>query len=277
MSPLALLTIVVHQNQLYDTSISSFAPSIIMPAKRITWGNMIIYEFQLGHNGCAVPSTGGPAIGLVGSALSARTISVQDRLSTPRAHEELYLAPMLRVEVLRDLNFSINEIALFCIATNQSRRARHETEQEYILEMRQRQHEAHVAKEQMAKIQRQRQQQLYLQMQQQRKMSNSRQYESCLNTHQMSSFELQRQQHMYRQMQEQRQISHARQYESCLTTHAMAKIELQRQMHKYLQQRQMSNSRHGVIRSCSFDTPQVQYDFSIHHGMQIMSNKRRRL
>ncbi|EQC33126.1 hypothetical protein SDRG_09114 [Saprolegnia diclina VS20] len=132
--------------------------------KTVTWATTTVHEFELGHNPCSVPSTGGPGLGLMGKPISTHTTSVADRLGSPRSHEELYLAPMKRIERLRDLGFSIDEIAVFCIETNQARTERHESEQEYIQQMRQQQYEAQLMRQHMMQLEVQRQRQLYLQM-----------------------------------------------------------------------------------------------------------------
>ncbi|OQR99866.1 hypothetical protein THRCLA_06352 [Thraustotheca clavata] len=125
---------------------------------------MTVMEFEIGENGSCVPSTGGPGVGLIGKAVRTRVEAVKDRLGTPRSHEQLYLPAMTRIELLRDLGYSIEEIAKKCIEINQTRTERHETEQEYIAQMRQQQYEAHLLQQQMLHVEMQRQRQLYMQM-----------------------------------------------------------------------------------------------------------------
>ncbi|CAK4614704.1 hypothetical protein LEN26_020858 [Aphanomyces euteiches] len=137
-----------------------------MKRKTVTWATTTIHEFKLGHNACSIPSTGGPSIGLVGPALASRTTQVDDRLSTPRPHNEQLLGPMQRIELLRDAGHSVEEIAHFCIATNQCRTERHETQQEYVAQMRQRHYETYVVRQQIMALEMERQRQFYLQMQQ---------------------------------------------------------------------------------------------------------------
>ncbi|KDO29052.1 hypothetical protein SPRG_06107 [Saprolegnia parasitica CBS 223.65] len=149
--------------------------------KTVTWATTTVHEFELGHSPSSVPSTGGPGLGLMGKPVATHTAPVADRLGSPRSHEELYLAPMKRIECLRDLGFSIDEIAVFCIETNQARTERHESEQEYIQQMRQKQYEAQVMRQHMMQLEMQRQRQLYLQMHYQL------QYQSQLPAHPRSS------------------------------------------------------------------------------------------
>ncbi|KAF0691803.1 Aste57867_17074 [Aphanomyces stellatus] len=133
--------------------------------KRVTWASTTIHEFELGHNPCSIPSTGGPPIGLVGKAVSSTKGDVLDRLAVPRPHKELLLTPMRRIELLRDGGHSVDEIAVFVISSNQCRTERHETEQEYAAIMRQRYYEAYLAKQQIMAMEMERQRQLYLSMQ----------------------------------------------------------------------------------------------------------------
>ncbi|OQS00918.1 hypothetical protein ACHHYP_02152 [Achlya hypogyna] len=135
-----------------------------MTKKTVSWATTTVYEFELGHNPSSVPSTGGPGVGLTGAPVATTTGPVQDRLAEPRTHEQQYLAPMKRIEMLRDLGFSIDEIAVFCIETNVARTERHESEQEYIAQMRQKQYEAHLMRQHMMQVEMQRQRQLYMQM-----------------------------------------------------------------------------------------------------------------
>ncbi|RHY21924.1 hypothetical protein DYB32_009674, partial [Aphanomyces invadans] len=101
--------------------------------------------------------------GLVGAAIVTRTAPVDDRLTaTPRSHTEQLLPPMRRIELLRDAGYTVDEIAVFCIATNQSRTERHETEQEYMALIRQRQYETYLVKQQIMAMEMERQRQLYL-------------------------------------------------------------------------------------------------------------------
>ncbi|ETV87792.1 hypothetical protein H257_01246 [Aphanomyces astaci] len=136
---------------------------MVAAAKRVTWSTTTVHEFHLGHNACSVPSTGGPSVGLVGAAVTSRTAPVDDRLTAiPRSHRDQLLPPMRRIELLRDAGYAVDEIAVFCMATNQCRTERHETEQEYVALIRQRQYETYLVKQQIIAMEMERQRQLYL-------------------------------------------------------------------------------------------------------------------
>ncbi|KAF0697009.1 Aste57867_12283 [Aphanomyces stellatus] len=106
--------------------------------KHVRWSTITFHAFDLGHNGCSVPSTGGPSIGLVGTARESTTVSLEgkhDGGEDVRPKKEQYMPPLARVQLLLAAGYTTDDIAIFSHDGDRCRSEREETHMEIMREM----------------------------------------------------------------------------------------------------------------------------------------------
>ncbi|CAK4077789.1 unnamed protein product [Aphanomyces euteiches] len=117
--------------------------------KQVRWSTITIYAFEIGHNGCSVPSTGGPSIGIVGAPFETYTVVISDTPTasatqppsqpTERSKLDQYMSPHARINLLLEAGYSNDDIECFCRDGERSRIEREETQAELVRELYQRQ------------------------------------------------------------------------------------------------------------------------------------------
>ena len=97
--------------------------------KHLQWGGVKVLEFNVGYNASAVPSSGGPPVGLIGRPIhhsysmlpvenDEEVVESEDESvdsCSRRSGNELWLDPMERARILVKIQaFAMDDIALIC-------------------------------------------------------------------------------------------------------------------------------------------------------------------
>jgi hypothetical protein len=91
--------------------------------KRVRFGHVEVLEFRRGYTSCAVPTVGGPPVGLVGAPTARYVVKIPQSLDAieeedamPRGDiNDVWICPVERARLLTQLyGFSLDDISLLC-------------------------------------------------------------------------------------------------------------------------------------------------------------------